>query len=251
MPDRYYCQHPIAGADVTLEGPEARHLASVMRAEVGDTVVLFDGTGFEFQASVTRIGKRDVQLTIESKAEVDREAAVQLTLAVAMPKSERQKWLIEKAVELGVARIVPIVAQRSVVKLKASGIERLRRTVIEASKQCGRNRLMEIADPVAWKELIADGAGDEEKLIAHPGDTEEGGSTDLQVRTPATTPSNNSPNILAAIGPEGGFTDDEVQSAIAAGWQSVSLGPRILRVETAALSLAARLLDNLGPIVSL
>ena len=125
MSQRFFSETPLQSQLVQLHGPEAKHLVSVMRAEVGDRVVLFDGTGVECEASVVRIGKRDVELRIESRQRVDREASMKLTLAVAMPKAERQKWLVEKAVELGVAKIVPIVTQRSIVRLKESGLERL------------------------------------------------------------------------------------------------------------------------------
>jgi 16S rRNA (uracil1498-N3)-methyltransferase len=233
MSDRYFSLSPILGETARLTGVEAHHLASVMRAGPGDLIVLFDGSGVECEASIIRISKREVELQIESRREVDREPNTQLTLAIALPKGDRQKWLIEKAVELGVANLTPIVTQRSVVKLKESGRQRLQRSVVEASKQCGRNRLMEIAPPVDWIEFASRTPDDGQRIIAHPG------MVDSVVAETAW-----GQNLIAAIGPEGGFADEEVESAVDFGWQAMSLGPRILRIETAALKLAALLLRD-------
>jgi 16S rRNA (uracil1498-N3)-methyltransferase len=259
MSDRYFCEQPIAGQRVTLAGPEAHHLISVMRARVGDRVVLLDGTGIECDASIASIGRREVQLEVVSRREVSREAAMHLTLAVALPKGDRQRVLVEKAVELGVARLVPIVTQRSVVEVEAGGVERLRRFVIEASKQCGRNRLMEIAPSISWTDLIRNTPIEALRLIAHPQAQEAGGteysvlSTQYPVLGTRLSEARDAessvepaaashPLVVCAIGPEGGFTGDEVLLAVEAGWQTISLGPRILRTETASLALATLLL---------
>ena len=239
MSERYFCPTAISGKSVTLAGTEAHHLSQVMRAEEGDKVVLFDGTGNECEASVIAVGKREVKLHVERREEVDREASCQLTLAVAMPKGDRQKWLVEKATELGVAQVIPLVTERSVVKLKESGLDRLRRVIIEASKQCGRNRLMELQSPLGFDELICDARSNVVRVIAHPPTTCVADHQDL-----ARDDAESRTDAIALIGPEGGFTDDEVQHALNAGWQCISLGKRILRIETAALKLAALLLGD-------
>jgi 16S rRNA (uracil1498-N3)-methyltransferase len=130
-----------------------------------------------------------------------------------------------------VAILVPLEAERGVAQPTSSALERLRRGVIEASKQCGRNRLMEIAAPLAAAQFFAAAPKDEHRLIAHPG----GEPLQAVTRDPCLTGS----GVFLAVGPEGGFSDDEVSSAVAAGWRTISLGPRILRVETAAIALAA------------
>src|SRR5689334_9580454 len=112
MSERFFVTTPIAAERVKLEGPEAHHLSHVMRAKVGDRVALFDGSGCEFDAQIESIGKSVVELSVVERREVDRESAVRLTLAVALPKGDRQQWLVEKAVELGVASIVPLVTER-------------------------------------------------------------------------------------------------------------------------------------------
>jgi 16S rRNA (uracil1498-N3)-methyltransferase len=231
MPQRYFVAPAIvseAGGDrrVLLAGDEARHLVGVMRARVGDEVTLFDGSGSEFAARIVKLGKQAVDLEVVARKEISRELTLPLTLGVALPKGDRQKWLVEKATELGVTRLVPLVTERGVAQPVEAALDRLRRSVIEASKQCGRNRLLEIGQPQTLAEFAATAPPDALRLIAHPG------GADVSTRTTGD-------ELWAAVGPEGGFTDDEVAVAEHAGWQRVSLGRAILRVETAALALAA------------
>jgi 16S rRNA (uracil1498-N3)-methyltransferase len=228
MSDRFFVSPPIDGSRAVLTGDEARHLTAVMRAGVGDEIVLFDGSGSEFVCRIESVGKRSVELTVVERREISRELPFSLTLAVALPKGERQKWLVEKATELGVTRIVPLVTQRGVAQPVEAALERLRRAVVEASKQCGRNRLLEMAEPAAAGDYFRSAPPTAMWLIAEPG-----GTSLSSIRfQPAG-------RIIAAIGPEGGFAPDELAAATAAGWQLVSLGGRILRVETAAIAIAA------------
>jgi 16S rRNA (uracil1498-N3)-methyltransferase len=211
-----------------------------MRAEVGAEVVLFDGTGREFLAEVVQVGRGEVQLAILTQQKVDRELSTELTVAVALPKGDRQKWLVEKLVELGVTRLVPLITERSVARPLPSVLERLQRTVVEASKQCGRNRLMEIAGPQLWPAMVEAAAGVEHRWLAHPAREKAAGDFCRDSLSPARQAGPTPPGpIVLAIGPEGGFTDEEVGLAAAAGWQCVDLGPRILRIETAALLLVS------------
>ena len=247
MADRYFVETPIAQDRVLLGGSEAHHLIHVMRAKQGSRVVLFDGSVAEFSARVERIARSEVELAVLSRAEVDRELPLELILGVALPKGDRQKWLVEKAVELGVARIVPLKTSRSVAQPVRQALDRLRRSVIEASKQCGRTRLMEIARPRAWADFVTETAEAPSRLLAHPG-LKRGHSTFpfsfAPLRTPKTSEKVECPHflpspVLLAVGPEGGFTGEEVSLAIAAGWKPIDLGKRILRVETAAILLVA------------
>lgn len=240
MSERFYVEPAIQSPRVMLAGDEARHLAAVMRAQPGDEVTLFDGSGAEFACRVVRVGKRDAELDVIERREDSRELPFQLTLAVALPKGERQKWLVEKLTELGVTRLVPLITERGVAQPTAGALGRLRRGVIEASKQCGRNRLMEIGEPVYVQELFLDSPRSAIRLVADPA------GVDLSLGTPGgpkqggtTGSSGSARDWLAAIGPEGGFTAGELAAARAAEWQIVALGPRILRVETAAIALAA------------
>ncbi len=242
MADRYFVETPIEESDAAqgavvgrraeLGGSEAHHLIHVMRAQPGGRVVLFDGSGAEFPATIERVGRSKVELTVTGREPIDRELPRDLVLGVALPKGDRQRWLVQKAVELGVRRLVPLRTERSVAQPAAGAMKRLRRAVIEASKQCGRNRLMEIAEPQTWRDYLTGRASPSYRLLAHPQRRDQTGG----IRLPAIT--GDDPAYLS-VGPEGGFTDEEVSAALAAGWQAVDLGPRILRIETAAVLLVA------------
>jgi 16S rRNA (uracil1498-N3)-methyltransferase len=227
MSERFFVAEPITGDSARLTDEEARHLAAVMRAKAGDPVTLFDGSGAEFTAEVTAIRKQAVELAILKRENISRELPFELTLAVALPKGDRQKWLVEKATELGVTRLVPLVTERGVAQPVESALERLRRTVIEASKQCGRNRLMDIASPQQFKLYVCQPANGATRWIG------DASGKAIQSVQPLGTISR-----IIAIGPEGGFTPAEHEAASATGWQAISLGRRILRVETAALGFA-------------
>jgi 16S rRNA (uracil1498-N3)-methyltransferase len=242
MSERFFSSTAITSDRVTLDGPEAHHLLHVMRAAVGEHVMLFDDSGAEFDAVVESLGRSGVSLRIVERRNVARELPFPLTIGVALPKGDRQKWLVEKLTELGVTTLVPLATERGVAQPTVGALDRLRRAGIEAAKQCGRNRLMQIANSQTWQEWIASDsiAGDPQppgamamparRLIAHPG-----GAPLSQIDFAAKLPTH------IAIGPEGGLSEVELSAALNAGWQAVDLGPRILRVETAAVALAARI----------
>jgi 16S rRNA (uracil1498-N3)-methyltransferase len=238
--DRYYSRQPIDADRVVLDGPELHHLTRVMRAQVGERVVLFDGRGAEYVARIDQITRHAAALCIEEQRSGDRELAIEVTLAVALPKGERQRWLVEKLVELGVHRLVPLVTARGVAQPVDAALARLERGVIEASKQCGRNRLMEIAAPLRWQELLSEKRFGIRRLFAHPSTAAEA-TPAAQGNARHGLPGGDERRVVAAVGPEGGFTEEEVAQALAGGWKPVDLGPRILRVETAALVVSALL----------
>lgn len=242
MSERYFSATPIAAQSVTLEGAEAHHMLHVMRASVGDSVTLFDGSGAEFTAQVDSLARSAVTLRVTQRREIDRELPISVTVGVALPKGDRQRWLIEKLTELGVTMLVPLETERGVARPATSALERLRRNVVEACKQCGRNRLMTIGEPRPLREWLTDSQGtsaenaiprggaqiEVRRLVAHPSGIP---LQQIDVVRPLPT--------MLAVGPEGGFTGSETTAAADAGWQVVDLGPRILRVETAAIALAA------------
>lgn len=236
MADRYYSAEPITGDAITLAGPEAHHLRDVMRAAVGGRVTVFDGSGCEFVCEVVEVKRGAVRLRVVQREAIDRELSRPVVLGVALPKGERQRWLVEKAVEIGVTRLVPLATQRSVAETTSGALERLRRGVIEATKQCGRTRLMEVAEPLGFAEYAREAPVDARRLLADPAGTP-------LARAPSDGSLDAAP-LWLAIGPEGGFTTAEVELARTAGWQAISLGPRLLRVETAAIALAALAAQN-------
>jgi 16S rRNA (uracil1498-N3)-methyltransferase len=226
--DRFYCADPPEGGRLTLDGDEARHLARVRRVGRSERVEVFDGRGGAVAAEVEHIAHDRVELMVVGPPLPDRVTPCHVTLATAVPKGERFDWLVEKATELGVARLVPLVTERSVVDLREAKLDRLRRLIIEACKQCGRNRLMELDTTARWDNLVHAHNGST-RLLAHP----------------AGLPASNWPRprpggaVLLAVGPEGGFTDTEVESARSAGWAVVGLGSTRLRIETACLVLSS------------
>jgi 16S rRNA (uracil1498-N3)-methyltransferase len=244
MSERFFLAAAPQQGQTRLQGDEARHLARVLRAKVGDAVTLFDGSGRSWLARVTAIGRDDVGLEVETAFPAPEPApqggsSAHLTLAVALPKGDRQKWMVEKLTELGVARLIPLTTTRGVAEATAGAQARLERVVIEACKQSGRNTLMEIAPGMSLAQLAAGPAGQSRCVVADPG------GTALAVVSPApaaSAPTQLQLPLLGLVGPEGGFTPEELAAADSMGCTRIGLGPHILRVETAAIALAAKLL---------
>jgi 16S rRNA (uracil1498-N3)-methyltransferase len=234
MSERFYVDGPLGeGAAVELRGAEAHHLAAVCRARPGDTVCLFNGDGCEYTARVVAADRRVITLAVAGRAAPPRELPFSLELAVPLPRGDRAQFLVEKLTELGVTRFVPLATRRSVVHPREARLEKLQRYVIEASKQCGRNRLMAVGPLTEWPACCRAAGAEALKILAHPGG-EGPASAPRQALSRAP-----GQGLVAAVGPEGGFSEDEVDLARAAGWRLLDLGPRTLRVETAALLLAA------------
>ncbi|MBI3862997.1 MAG: 16S rRNA (uracil(1498)-N(3))-methyltransferase [Planctomycetia bacterium] len=228
MSRRFFVRGPLKAGPLRLVGGEAHHLVRVLRIGVGQSVVLFDGHELEAPADVMDVAPGSVDLTVHEPRKSQTEPAVELVLAAAVPKGDRFAWLIEKATELGVRRFVPLVTERSVVVPGAGKLEKMRRTIIEASKQSRRTRLMDLAEPLEWKEFAARELTAGPACVAHP----SGAPFDI-------APFRAEVRAVAAVGPEGGFTDAELELATRRSAALVSLGPGILRIETAALALAA------------
>jgi len=226
MSERFFLAEPPSHGRGRLVGDEARHLVRVMRCRVGDEVVAFDGRGTSWRARVASIGRDEAVLDLGAAVVEAATRDAPLTLAVALPKGDRQKWLVEKLTELGVPRLVPLVTTRGVAEATPAAVERLGRSVIEACKQCGRDTLMAIAEPRTVAEVVA----------AHRAT----GGIVVADRGCAPLAGFDRP-VVALVGPEGGFTAEELVAVEAAGGRRVSLGPHVLRIETAAIALAARL----------
>jgi 16S rRNA (uracil1498-N3)-methyltransferase len=222
MSERYYVDQPLAPGPVGLAGPEAHHLAVVCRVRPGDRVTLFNGDGRQYPARVIEANKRGVRLDVEAVEEPSRELGFRLEVAAPLPRGDRGQFLVEKLTELGATDFLPLRTARSLVHPKDG--DKLRRYVIEASKQCGRNVLMRVAPVIDWADYARRGDSEAKRLLAHPGGE--------------PTANHRGGDVVCAVGPEGGFTDEEVALAREAGWRVVGLGTRILRVETAALAMA-------------
>lgn len=232
MSNRFFVSCPLALGPHELDGPEAHHLAHVRRFCVGDSVTLFNGDGHEYPAEVVGLGKKCVQLHIVAIATPRRELPFPLHVAAALPKGDRADFLIEKLTELGATALTPLHTERSVVKVDAGKVEKLQRAVIEASKQCGRNVLLQVHPVATWRDWCVKQTG--VRWLAHTTEAEP-------MNHPHAVP------VVVALGPEGGFAPDEIAGAVAAGWRIGSLGPRILRIETAALAAVVTLTSSCLP----
>ena len=233
---RFYCPVPLTvGAGVDLPENAARHACRVLRLRAGDELTLFDGAGGEYAARIAAVARERVSAEVLHWRDVECEAPLRLALVQALQAGEKMDMTMQKAVELGVARIVPVASKRSVVRLDGErALRRLahwRGVVASACEQCGRNRVPEVT-PLAgldrWLgEPAASGAL---RLMLVPGAAQT--LNDLAIPAPGA-------EIELLIGAEGGLAPEEVALAAAAGYLGVRLGPRILRTETAGLAALA------------
>jgi 16S rRNA (uracil1498-N3)-methyltransferase len=224
MADRFHVNCDLRPGPVLVEGPEAHHLRTVCRRRPGDAVCLFNGDGREYPARVVSLDRRGVTLEVLGIESPQRERGFRLEVAAPLPRGDRAQFLVEKLTEIGVTDFVPLRTTRSVVHPREAKHQKVERHVIEASKQCGRNVLLRVGPLTAWLDYCRRGDLPARKLLGHPG--------------AMALPEAAAVDTVVAVGPEGGFTEEEVEAAQAAGWGLLSLGPRILRVETAAIVLA-------------
>ena len=232
---RFYCPQPLAeGALITLPASVAHH-AWVLRLQPGAELVLFNGEGGQYTARLAAVDKKGA--TAELVKFVDRECELpyRLTLAQALPEGTKMDWIIEKAVELGVAAVQPLAAQRSVVRLSAERAEKRhahwQAVIVAAAEQCGRNRIADLAPLASLHNWLAAPAP-EQRILFSPRATM---SLTEWARQAGAGP------VCLMVGPEGGFSDEEEAAALRADAIAVSLGPRVLRTETAGLAALAAL----------
>ncbi|MEZ6129035.1 MAG: RsmE family RNA methyltransferase [Planctomycetaceae bacterium] len=232
MADRFFCPDLSTGS-VTLEDAEAHHVIHVLRMSIGQTLELFDGCGTSATAVIANVGRRTVTVDVTERNACSRSERQTLTIAAAVPKGDRLKWMVEKLTELGVDRYVPLMTTRSVVDPKQAKLDRVQATVISACKQCRRNWLMEITEPMRVGDILQNTVENTTVFIAHPTHDPADGSDlpGLSAMGPR----------LSLIGPEGGFTGDEVELAVAAGARRLAWPGHILRIETAAIMAAVTL----------
>jgi 16S rRNA (uracil1498-N3)-methyltransferase len=223
--DRFFTPDPLGPGEYVLTGPEAHHLATVRRFGPGDRIVVFNGDGFDYPCEIISATRRTVALNVLAPVAVERELPFPLVVGSALPKGDRADFLVEKLTELGATRFIPLVTARAVVQPKPSVVEKFARAVIEASKQCGRNRLLLVDPPQKFDAFVARTDLPAAKYVLHTG--------------PGLPRATAGAGCAVAVGPEGGFAPEELAAAAGKGWTAVSLGPRVLRVETAAIAAVA------------
>lgn len=228
------------GAVHELDADRTRYLTRVLRLRSGDTISVFDGTGSEFQATLAKLARNSATVNVGERVETSVESNLRVHLVQGISRGERMDFVVQKATELGVKRITPVLTEYGVVKLDDSRAAKRRehwqKVAASACEQCGRVRLPLVDTPVSLKNWF--GSAPEQvdtQLILKPD-----GDTPLSaIAAPVT-------KICLLIGPEGGFSDGEYSDAASAGFQSVSLGPRTLRTETAAIAALAILQSKWG-----
>lgn len=235
---RIYHDSPITAAGLIALGERAaRYLGQVLRLQCGNPVVVFDGRGGEWRAVITQLGKKKCQLELQEFAAIDRKGHLNIHLGIGLSRGERMDWIVQKATELGVRAITPLLTERCEVKLQG---ERLAKRLvhwhavsISACEQCGLNMLPKLHEPASSAEWARQNCADL-RLVLHP----EGGQ-DLHANAAPQS-------ALLAIGPEGGFSDQEVQQLETIDFTVLCLGERILRTETAPLAALSILQHRWG-----
>jgi 16S rRNA (uracil1498-N3)-methyltransferase len=227
---------------VRLDTKASHHLAHVLRARLSDPLILFNGQGGEYHAEIQHIDKKGVEVRITSFVPQEVESSLNLWLAQGMARGEKMDFIVQKAVELGVKKIIPLVTERCTIKLnqerEQKRLQHWQSIMISACEQSGRNRLAEIEAPMLFEEGLYHLKADRCFVL----------SPHVQTPLPKELLAANA-SILLLIGPEGGLSEREIETAVQQGYQPLHLGPRILRTETAAIAALAALQTRFGDFI--
>lgn len=237
---RIYTQQSLSsGTHVELEPGPAHHVGKVLRMQAGRELVMFNGEGGEYSAVIERVDKRSVLVAVGDFNEPEVESPLVTELVIGVSRGDRMDWVIQKATELGVTRIHPVFTGRTEVKLSGDRLEKRvqhwQQTLISACEQCGRTELPELLSPVPFSQILASPRAHVQYVLHH--------RAEAQLKTTKRPDS-----IRLLIGPEGGLSEGEIDQALAAGYQSLSLGPRIMRTETAPVAALAVLQFHWGDV---
>lgn len=224
-----------AGESAVISGSDAIHIKRVLRLKINDAIAVFDGRGHAFECRIRSVSSEAVTVNVERALDAQKESHVHITFAQAMLKSKKMDALTRQATELGISRWIPFFSERSVPTLDrkrmTSRVERWNKISREALKQCGRDMLMEVLPPMSMEKVLQQGKACDRKIIFW-----ECESTSTEAALSATSEQIRS--IMVVVGPEGGFSAREVDLATSLGYATMSLGPRILKAETAAIAAA-------------
>lgn len=246
IPRFYLAQSLETGQPLTLPAELFRHAIQVLRMKTGEPLILFNGEGGEYLAELREVSKRTATAEIMAFDPVDRESGLQLTLVQSIIKPDKMDLTIQKCTELGISHIRPMISQRSVMRMGRDKLGKKcshwQSIAINACEQSGRTRIPAILPPVPLDEYLTTlPENDETRLMLVPGD-----SPNIRSLQHASADTLHTRHFSLIIGPEGGFTDDEVALCIQQGITTLSLGPRVLRAETAAMTVCALLQNYFG-----
>ena len=240
MPKFFVNSDNINDHTITLDGENAKHIGSVLRAKIGDIITVGDGCGRDYECEILEISKKEVIAKITDIFTNDNEPDIKITLYQGLPKADKMELVIQKCIEIGVDRIVPVKTEHAVVKLEGKeekNLQRWNKIAESAAKQCGRGKIPVVDRLMTFKEAINEATSLDGAIIPYEKEKEN------SLKTFAKNFKGKSIGIF--IGPEGGFSEEEISFAIENGVKSVTLGKRILRTETAGLVASVILLYEL------
>ena len=240
IPRVFVDQELTEGQILSLEGKTCNYLVNALRLKEGQVLTVFNGSGFEYSATLQSASKRSAKIAVAQATLANRESPLQTHMAIGVSRGERMDWALQKANELGVSEITPIFSERCEVKLKGERLqkkmEHWRQTLISSCEQCQRNTLPKLNQAINLDEFLTKPNSDLKLVLHH--------------RSSTTLKEFDKPeNVTLLIGPEGGLNEDEIALAHKSGYTNLTLGPRVLRTETApvvALSAAQLLWGDLG-----
>ena len=231
-------ENQINNDKAVISGPDFKHIVKVLRLKAGDEITLFDVNSTEYYGKISGIGKIDITVDIERSQIVNTESPIDITLLQGLSKGDKMDYVIEKATELGVRKVVPVITERSQIR-QSDRKTRWERISLEASKQCGRTKPTLIENTLKFEEAIKIYAKSELPIILH---VDCKVSAKSYIKNSLQAPQ----NIVLFVGPEGGFTDNEVLLGNKMGFISLGLGPRVLRTETASVAVLSVLQFHYG-----
>ncbi|MDD5174492.1 MAG: 16S rRNA (uracil(1498)-N(3))-methyltransferase [Candidatus Omnitrophica bacterium] len=244
MPRFFVAKEFIKTDTIYITGLEAHHILDVMRLKISDEVIVFDGTGREYTGIIKAANRKSLEVEIKKTRESDAGKTVFLTLIQAIPKKDKMDYIAEKATELGVTRIIPVTTARTIPEWndakKASVVGRWRKIAMEAAKQCGRADIPEIQPITDFNAVVGAAArsGENDGKAARTHDLKLiAALSDKAIKLKDALKNGSGKKITVAIGPEGDFTPEEIERAKNAGFRIISLGPRVLKSDTAGLAL--------------
>ncbi len=230
---------------IMIEGEDVKHISKVLRLRVGDTIEICDGIKWEYIAEIQEISKDQVRASFRERFPSHREASVKVKLYQGIPKAAKMELIIQKTTEMGITEVIPVITKRTIVQLnekdQAKKNDRWKKIAVEAAKQSKRGILPYIHQPLTFQQALSHGEANDINIIAYENEDHRGVRSILQEVKPSE------PQTIGIwIGPEGGFEKEEIEAAKEKSIHSVTLGPRILRTETAGLALLSMIMYELG-----